>query len=317
MDGHVTRVRIFNCLPATLAHYARELAETLSRLDVEVIEVNSQAPIDSATSRAFRGLSHIREIRRIAKSETPTIVIWPGFGWLDGILWFRCRSLVLEISHDPIPIRRQYFSGKLWNTIAKRAMQVEWICHTQSAANAAAKIIGTTPRIALHPVLTTPFSGRPSKSDSRFVISVLGQFKPSRDMDALREIARDLPSCKYDLRIIGRGWPDISGWRVTNRFVSEEELDRALDDSDVVVLPYRQYWQSGIAVRAVERGTSVVGERTEFLSLLMGDEYPGILDDGDSWAQAIELVVERDDQVHAEYKQLVDESWRHIVAALQ
>ncbi|MFF0284377.1 hypothetical protein ACFYSW_29230 [Rhodococcus aetherivorans] len=136
-------------------------------------------------------------------------------------------------------------------------------------------------------------------------------------MEALHEIARDLPPSKYDLRIIGRGWPNISGWRVTSRFVSEEELDRALDDSDVVVLPYRQYWQSGIAVRAVERGTSVVGERTEFLSVLMGDEYPGILDDGDSWAQAIELVVDRDDQVHAEYKQLVDESWRHVVAELQ
>ncbi len=312
------KVRVFNCLPTTLAHYASELSDTLARLQVEVTQVDSRVPIDSSRSIVVRGLSHIRQAREISRSDLPTIVIWPAFGWLDGSLWSRSRSRILEISHDPVPIRRQFLTGRFWNAVAKRSMRVEWLCHTESAANAAVQVIGTRPRIALHPVLSTSPPAREILPGRRGVVSVLGQFKPSRNVDVLREIAETLSPEEYDLQIIGRGWPHIDGWRVTDRFVSEDDLDRALDDSDVVVIPYRKYWQSGIAVRAVERGVSVVGERTEFLTRLLGADYPGLVNNSDSWPHTIAAVANHHDtQTHAAYVKAVDDSWRPIVDLLR
>lgn len=221
--------------------------------------MESALPIDDARSRPARAVAHLKEVRRRAKSGTPTIVAWPAYGWLEGVLWGGSANRTWVVAHDPIPIRKQAFSGTFSKKLAKRFSRVQWISHTSAAAEATESELGFRPLVALHPILTEQHP-RLQSVQERKVVTVLGQFKPSRNLDVLTDLAAGLEPDRYRLQIVGRGWPAVPGWTVTNRFVSESELDGVLAKSDAVVIPYRKYWQSGIAVRAIEHGAQVVGE---------------------------------------------------------
>ena len=71
-------------------------------------------------------------------------------------------------------------------------------------------------------------------------------------------------------------------------FLTEEALDAALADAAVVLIPYSHFFQSGIAVRAVELGVPVAGPRHPFLADLLGGDWPGLVagDDAASWTGA-------------------------------
>jgi glycosyltransferase involved in cell wall biosynthesis len=97
----------------------------------------------------------------------------------------------------------------------------------------------------------------------------------------------------FRLLVVGRGWPDIAGWEVDNRFLPETELDQRIRDSAAVLIPYSHFYQSGIAVRALELGVPVVGPRHPFLSDLFGDQWPGLISVGQgttAWADGIAMV---------------------------
>lgn len=237
-------------------------------------------------------------------------------------MWYSSGRSTWVVAHDPIPIRRQAFSGRLSKKIAKRFGRVHWVSHTDDAAAATESELGIRPVVALHPTLSKP-QVQPELPRTRKVVTVLGQFKPSRDLDVLGDLASTLDRQQYRLQIVGRGWPNVAGWEVTDRFVSETELDGLLAQSDVVVIPYRKYWQSGIAVRAVEQGAQVVGRKTEFLTRLVGEGYAGFVDMSqyNGWAEAVHRVTAKPQSrghIHRRYRDAVDASWRpvlsHIIA---
>ena len=89
---------------------------------------------------------------------------------------------------------------------------------------------------------------------------------------------------------MGRGWPQVTGWDVDARFLSEAEVTAALSSAECLVLPYSLYFQSDVAVRALESMTPVVGVRHPFLEDLLGPDWPGLVDDGD-WAAAVARAV--------------------------
>ena len=72
--------------------------------------------------------------------------------------------------------------------------------------------------------------------------------------------------------IRGRGWPAIDGWDLDDRFLSEEEFSAEIDAAGVVLIPYQRFYQSGVAIRALEGGVPVVGPQHPFLSNLFGDD---------------------------------------------
>jgi hypothetical protein len=114
----------------------------------------------------------------------------------------------------------------------------------------------------------------------------LGQYKRDRNLELLREFAASAPS-DWRLILAGRGWPEITGWKVDSRFLSENELNDRIDQSSVVLIPYRRFYQSGIAVRAIERGVPVVGPTGTALSRLLGANNPLLCDaDVHSWLRA-------------------------------
>jgi hypothetical protein len=115
---------------------------------------------------------------------------------------------------------------------------------------------------------------------------VLGQYKPARDVDALRRLARNIgPSA--DLQIHGRGWPEIQGWAVRSDFVPESEMDALISSSSVVLVPYRRFFQSGVAIRCLENGIPVVGPVNTSLDELFGERSPLLVRHPDDWVRAV------------------------------
>jgi hypothetical protein len=62
-----------------------------------------------------------------------------------------------------------------------------------------------------------------------------------------------------------------------------------LVDAECVLVPYRDYYQSDVAVRAVEAGVPVVGLRHEFIVSLLGADWPGLVEapHAEAWIHAI------------------------------
>jgi hypothetical protein len=105
----------------------------------------------------------------------------------------------------------------------------------------------------------------------------------------MQSLATTYDSSAYELVVVGRGWPPLPGWRVIDFFVSEERFDAEIAKSDVVCIPYHDYYQSGVAVRAIESGIPVVGLRHEFLELLCGDDWGGIAEHPQELPDAVEV----------------------------
>jgi len=146
-------------------------------------------------------------------------------------------------------------------------------------------------------------------------VVVVGQYKPVRDMKLLESLAQPLHDRDYDPLIAGRGWPDIPGWKVENGFLSESELDDVVAKAGCVLVPYREFYQSGIAVRALEAGRAIVGPDHPFLTSLYGADWPGLVhsDSVSSWVDAIgaAIAVSNDDlrARHGAYAAQVCQQW--------
>ncbi|WP_241549102.1 hypothetical protein [Gordonia alkanivorans] len=93
-------------------------------------------------------------------------------------------------------------------------------------------------------------------------------------------MANALDGSGIELAIVGRGWPHLNGWKVVDDFVPESRLAKEIDAASVVLLPYTRYYQSGIALRALEQGRATVGFNTPFLESIMTGKFSGCAVDG-------------------------------------
>ncbi|MCR2764233.1 glycosyltransferase [Microbacterium sp. zg.B48] len=115
----------------------------------------------------------------------------------------------------------------------------------------------------------------------------MGQYKADRDIELLVDIAR-LADPAWELTVTGRGWPSVEGWKVDARFVTELEFQSSLSSASVVLVPYKRFYQSGVAIRALEAGTPVVGPRNSVLADIVGESSGWLADDdAGSWIEAI------------------------------
>jgi hypothetical protein len=316
-------VLLFNPLPTTLRHYQDELQETLQRIGVASEVASPRPATDSPAPHPARALAHLRAVRGRTAGARP-IVLWPAFGWLEPLLWWRTAGCQL-IVHDPAPIRKQYGYGSLARAIGRTSLDqggMELVCHTSAARAEIEREVAParSPTVCLHPILSSrPEAGSAAEVPaSEPVALVAGQYKPSRDLELLSRLGPALRGAGLRPRVVGRGWPQVAGWEVEDAFLSESEFDLELRRASVLLVPYRQYWQSGVAVRALENGTEVVGSRTEFLATLLGADHPGLID-GDShagaWLAAIEATVDGSSGLDGRrrvYQNATDESWASL-----
>lgn len=315
-----TSVGLFNPLPLALAHYQRELTETLAAAGLPALTLDAGGvEVGGVPHRvALAGAHHLRAVRRVRRRIAPTLVLWPAAGLLEPALWRGSRGDVWLIVHDAAPLRRQLGFGRLCNAVGRAGLRgrVRVIVHTDAAAQELLSRGWPRPVVLAHPVLTSARAGPPL---ARSGVRVLGQYKPARDLDILQATS----AAPGPREIIGRGWPSVDGWSVRDAFVCEAEFDRLLAGSEVVVLPYRRLFQSGVAVRAVESLTPLVAPRHPSLEGLLGADWPGLVPPASppgAWAEAVELVRRTDvgvleglrDRVRAS----VVEGWRRELSGL-
>ncbi|MBP2411524.1 hypothetical protein JOF48_000323 [Arthrobacter stackebrandtii] len=316
-------VGLNNPLPEALRHYQTELIETLDRVSV-VTKISANHPVENITGRlgaAHKLYNVVRNSRARRALNIPTIQLWPSMGLLEPLLWkTSSNNRHSIIYHDPVPIRKQIGFDCVSEMIAHRinsSKSPRLLVHSPDAESELAKLF---PRMkiemALHPVLSEMKTSSVGAQD----IIVAGQFKPERDLNLLSAIGPQLKNLGLRPRIFGRGWPDtITGWEIDSRYLSENELDQRIDAAAIVLIPYKNYFQSGIAIRALERGRPVVSPENSFTKLIFG-HVDGAVYPADSPPEQvvahIKLVMSSQYQALAtfsRYRDQVDRSWHDLM----
>ncbi|MGA9012185.1 MAG: glycosyltransferase family 4 protein [Acetobacteraceae bacterium] len=130
-----------------------------------------------------------------------------------------------------------------------------------------------------------------------------GRLRAYKGLDLLAAALRSLgPLADLEVRVVGNG-PEstalaalriLPGVKVENRWVPESEVNTLLNWADVVVLPYREASQSGIAPTALASGRRVIATRVGGLPEQLGDSPLATLCEPEaaSLAAAIKRVME-------------------------
>lgn len=287
-------VHVYNPLPLAYAHRERQIHDVF---DGRVEFIRSTNEEKKGFSKFLALLIHIKYSRKILRTESPVLVTWPLLGWWEILLLSTKNNKAYLSIHDPRPLRKQFglglFAARVANLVPK-SRRPKLICHSSVAADSVKSIFpGTYPTILPLPMVNPkPIPDKRITEEGKLSVIVLGQYKPSRDIELLERLSVKLRQLSFKARIVGRGWPDVSGWDVENRFVSEEEFDNYLLESGCLLIPYKEYFQSGVALRAVELGVPVVGLEHPFLCESLGlKNSPGLVprDSHDNiWINAIE-----------------------------
>jgi len=218
------------------------------------------------------------------------VITWPVLGYVDLVIIAACLPGAWLTVHDPVPLVRSLGYGPVSRFFARLlGRRARIIVLSKAAFDEVRKALPTATLSPLpHPILEPEIrSSRPEK----VIVRVLGQYKADRDIDLLREIAEGGPASRY--AITGCGWPELEGWQVDDRFVPEDELDRLIRSASVVLIPYRRFFQSGIAVRCLELGTPVVGPKNSSLrELLTTHDYLLAGQSREDWSRAVEIASE-------------------------
>ena len=312
---------VVNPLPVALHHYEvelRSILDSLNDLAWESVRIQS-AEVGNlgAVRKLWTAGQHLRSLRRITG---PSIALWPVLGHLESYGVRGSRNAI--IYHDPVPIRAQAGYGtRAIRSGVKRANRVGMVAVAHSrAAERQLHEFGYRRVINVpHPILPPAIRS----TEIAPVVRVLGQFKPARDLDLLRSLGPQLRDRGYRTEIVGRGWPGIQGWDVRDEFVDEGKLTQLIASAGAIVIPYRRYWQSGIAIRAFEASVPVVGASGGFLDELYGDDA-GLLvaGEGDTfeWAERVDAAMKADAAVtfdHASrYRESGRREWRDLVNTL-
>lgn len=309
---------ISNPLPDALKHFEVELSQTLVRAGYNPSSLSTRGVEDKAGVRGkIAKLGNaIRNSRLGSENRSTVIQCWPSFGLLEPILWTPRAGQSFVIFHDPIPIRSQVgfdrgsrFAASRWRT--KNAPNI--LVHSDDAFVASRQLFPhLTIRKALHPILTEI----EDPADSGEEVVVAGQFKPERNLDLLIALGLMLRAKGLRPKIYGRGWPtDIPGWDVDSRFLSEAELDAAIDRAAVVLIPYKNYFQSGIAIRALERGRLSVSPKNSFAMDVFRACPGAIYEPSASPESVLECLLavasapEAARKIFMDYQQRTDASW--------
>jgi hypothetical protein len=306
-------LRAIDPIPRALEHYRGELRDVMAACGVVMndqaspgIERSPGGP--STARRAGRVLSWRIRTR---KATGDTVVLFPAFGLADPVTWLGRRSSVWLVVHDPLPVARQFGTGRLAARLGRLGVdrKVRILVHSEPAADVLRQH-GWAVELLPHP-LRRPATGEPvADGEGAGPVTVLGQWKPARSLEPLRQFSA-VTAWDGRRQVVGRGWPAVPGWSVDSRFVDEGELDDRIAAAACVLLPYERYFQSGIAVRCLESGAPVVGARHPFLEALFGETWPGLVDD-DDWIAAAERVAA---VPAATVLALRADYWRRCVAA--
>lgn len=315
-----SQITTSNPLARTLAHYERELEDTLERCDIRQHSIPTRLVegVPGLAGKAVMLRNALHNAISHRNQDVPNLQIWPSLGLLEAKLW--CSRTVRNIVsiHDPVPLRRQVGFDQLsrrWASSSSRAITPLIMVHSDDALRKTRPLLPRHDIVkALHPIRGEQRVAPKSESPT---VYVAGQYKPERDLTMLAGLGPRLAEKGIQAEIFGRGWPsDIPGWTIHNRFVHEAELDDVLGRAWAVLLPYDLYFQSGIAIRALEQGTLTVTPRTSFAEDLLGADSAAIIGDSSSITDTLQTILATLElqstvtRVFERYRAAADVSWR-------
>ena len=303
-------VIIVNPLGGALKHYTNALHQHLVDAGISAQVRSLDEPSVSGKHRLAWLLEYVQLLARAGwqtrRGSAPAriLVTWPVLGFWDILLVkAMCGSTSWVVFHDPSPLVRSAGSGRAVSALIRRLKtRPGTLVHSEEAAKAMRARGLDALALVRHPVLPRVTEQSSTRMDGhgtapRPRIRVLGQYKRDRDLDLLELLAKHLGK-DYDCEINGRGWPAVKGWSVDARFVPEDELDQLIAGSTVILIPYKRFFQSGIAIRALEHAVPVVGRSETSLADLFGaesrllvSEQNGSAGDVYAWLRAIEFAV--------------------------
>ncbi|MBV8868073.1 MAG: glycosyltransferase [Acetobacteraceae bacterium] len=143
---------------------------------------------------------------------------------------------------------------------------------------------------ASHPPFAFGVAMPPGAHGGPVRVLSFGRLLPYKGLDLLAEALRRLGSrADMTVRVVGHG-PEspaldalraLPGVAVENRWVPEEEIGALIEWADLMVLPYREATQSGIAAAALAAGRPVIATHVGGLAEQLGGEPLATLCDPD------------------------------------
>ncbi len=301
-------VALANPLGAGLAHYTKSLDHVLQTCGIGTFGVDVIEPSSANYGKVRWLFDYLLHVRRRIVQDTPDalIAVWPAIGYWDlpVLATIAGRRSVYLVMHDPRPLVYARGYGTSAKALARRQARGAILAHSPDAAQAIVDD-ARMPRVfeVLHPMLA-PRRAPPPVGVQRN-IRVLGQYKADRDIAGLERLAANTPP-EWRLEIIGRGWPSIAGWHIRNEFVAEAHFDELVRTSHAVLIPYARFYQSGVAIRALEWGVPVIGPHASSLQIALGSDCRWLVRDGD-WNSAVAAAAQEDrDHVSARAQDLYE-----------
>lgn len=181
------------------------------------------------------------------------------------------------------------------------------------------------------PIVTVPHgvfgksAPTPKRRDPRAPLSLLflGRLLPYKGLHLLTEAYRQVRAAGVEARltIMGQGdatllgkIDDLPHLTLKNRWLSDQEMQSAARDADLIVLPYTEASQSGVVPMAMGAATPVIASCIGGLAEQVNDGETGLLCEptAASIARAI-LRLARDEELHAN---LSEGAARHAATVL-
>jgi hypothetical protein len=285
---------MINPLRLGLRDYADSLREMFATTDVALtlVEAENTERLEkgSIVGRLIAGFRYYRKCKRFIDSNDVQhiFVCWPLLGNLDFFAWAwigrRAESIRIVI-HDLKPpgdfrkLKRFGYlptgTGSQW--LAQRLCpKIIVIGHTRDGLETLQSRGWQNVEYLPHPVGNVSEVFHQSRG-SRRILLVAGQYKPIRDLGVMEDLAQKSQSMDIDLMIVGKGWPVVDGWNMSNRWMPEAEFRDTLAMSSAVLIPYSEYSQSGVSVRALTVGTPAIGVDHPQLQEMYGENYVGVV----------------------------------------
>jgi D-inositol-3-phosphate glycosyltransferase len=170
----------------------------------------------------------------------------------------------------------------------------KFIVHNKSSFLELSKVIKSNSAIIGHGNYIPFFKAKPYVSkNKKFNILFFGLIKETKGLDILLEsliVLKDL-NLDFKLTVAGRPWRnDFSKYQniinenklqdnVTTflHFISEIDLVKHFDDCDIVVLPYRKIFQSGVVLKAMSFKRAVLCSSLPAFEELVIDGFSGYI----------------------------------------
>jgi hypothetical protein len=304
-------VALINPVGAGLAHYSKSLDHVLRACGISTRRLDVVEPSSADYGRVRWLLHYVSRVRERVRLERPDGIIatWPAVGYWDVAILSLLggRRPTCLVMHDPEPLVYARGYGRLAKAVARRQSQGAILAHSPSATRAI--VASRMPRVSevLHPMMAPHTAPSPTGAERN--VRVLGQYKTDRDIAGLERLAATAAP-EWRLEIVGRGWPAIAGWHIRDEFVAEECFDELVRTSHAVLIPYSRFYQSGVAIRALEWNVPVVGPYDSSLQIALGEDCEWLVRNGDWHAGVAAALEEERDRVSWRAQNLYDRTIR-------